>query len=162
MCKKQTCVSHRSLGKPTPFFDHVHLEGTQRQCDISKDVDNYRTMFESRIFRKSIGKTTKRRNIGDFHVVTFPVSSPQSRDYQQFFQLAQRVVHVSAPSHAALLPSQLSEDPSRTFDSHVSIRCFQLVSMVFHRKPKHPVEKIPPSYHDRSLKRHPQLVLQHQ
>ena len=38
------------LGERTSFFDHVYLECTQRQCQISKDiVDNYRTMFESRI-----------------------------------------------------------------------------------------------------------------
>ena len=38
------------LGEPTSFLDHVCLECTQRQCEISKDiVDNYRTMFESRI-----------------------------------------------------------------------------------------------------------------
>ena len=38
------------LGEPTSFFDHVYLGCTQRQCEISKDiVDNYRTMFESRI-----------------------------------------------------------------------------------------------------------------
>ena len=38
------------LGEPTSFFDHVYLRCTQRQCEISKDiVDNYRTMFESRI-----------------------------------------------------------------------------------------------------------------
>ena len=38
------------LGKPTSFLDHVFLGCTQRQCEISKDiVDNYRTMFESRI-----------------------------------------------------------------------------------------------------------------
>ena len=38
------------LGEPTPFLDHVYLGCTQRQCEISKDiVDNYRTMFESRI-----------------------------------------------------------------------------------------------------------------
>ena len=31
--------------------------GTQRQCDMSKDIfDSYRTMFESTIFHKSIGK----------------------------------------------------------------------------------------------------------
>ena len=37
-------------GEPTPFLDHENLGCTQRQCDISKDiVDNYRTMFESRI-----------------------------------------------------------------------------------------------------------------
>ena len=38
------------LGEPTSFLHHVYLECTQRQCEISKDiVDNYRTMFESRI-----------------------------------------------------------------------------------------------------------------
>ena len=38
------------LGEPTFFLDHENLGCTQRQCKISKDiVDNYRTMFESRI-----------------------------------------------------------------------------------------------------------------
>ena len=39
-----------SSAKAFSFLDHVYLECTQRQCEISKDiVDNYRTMFESRI-----------------------------------------------------------------------------------------------------------------
>ena len=38
------------VGEPTSFLDHVYLGCTQRQCEISKGiVDNYRTMFESRI-----------------------------------------------------------------------------------------------------------------
>ena len=45
------------LGEPTSFLDHVYLGCTQRQCETSKDiVDNYRTMFESRI---SAGATEK-------------------------------------------------------------------------------------------------------
>ena len=37
----------------------MFLVCTQRQCEISKDiVDNYRTMFESRIFRGENWKTT--------------------------------------------------------------------------------------------------------
>ena len=45
------------LGEPTSFLDHVYLGCTQRQCEIRKDVvDNYRTMFESRI---SAGATEK-------------------------------------------------------------------------------------------------------
>ena len=45
------------LGEPTSFLDHVFLVYTQRQCEISKDmVDNYRTMFKSRI---SAGATEK-------------------------------------------------------------------------------------------------------
>ena len=37
------------FGEPTSFLGHVYLGCTQRQCQISKDVDSYRTMFESRI-----------------------------------------------------------------------------------------------------------------
>ena len=38
------------LGGPTSFIDHVYLECTQRQLEMSKEiVDNYRTMFKSRI-----------------------------------------------------------------------------------------------------------------
>ena len=38
------------LGEPTSFLDPVYLGCTQRQCEVSKNiVDNYRTMFESRI-----------------------------------------------------------------------------------------------------------------
>ena len=38
------------LGEPTSFLDHVYLGCNQRQYGKSKDiVDNYRTMFESRI-----------------------------------------------------------------------------------------------------------------
>ena len=46
-----------ALGEPTSFLDQVYLGCTQRKCKISKDiVDNYRTMFESRI---SAGETEK-------------------------------------------------------------------------------------------------------
>ena len=45
------------LGEPASFVDHVYLGCTQRHCEISEDiVDNYRTMFESRI---SSGRTEK-------------------------------------------------------------------------------------------------------
>ena len=38
------------LGEPTSFLDHVYLGCTQRECHISRDiVDNYNSMFESRI-----------------------------------------------------------------------------------------------------------------
>ena len=45
-------VSNKEVdfGQPTSFLDHVHLGCTQRQFENSKDiVDNYRTMFVSRI-----------------------------------------------------------------------------------------------------------------
>ena len=48
MCK--VLSKEVDLREPTSFVDHVYLGCTQRQCEIRKDiVDNYRTMFESRI-----------------------------------------------------------------------------------------------------------------
>ena len=45
------------LGEPTSFLDHVYLGCTQRPCEVSQDiVNNYKTMFESRI---SAGGTEK-------------------------------------------------------------------------------------------------------
>ena len=45
------------LGEPTSFLDHVYLGCTQRVCEIGKDiVDNYRSIFESRISAGATGK----------------------------------------------------------------------------------------------------------
>ena len=58
------------LGEPSSFLDHVYLGYTQRECETSEDiVDNYRTMFESRIFLRSNGATTKLGNTEYFYVV---------------------------------------------------------------------------------------------
>ena len=54
------------LGEPTSFLDHENLACTQRQCEISKDiVDNFRTMFESRI---SAGATEKLPCLENFRI----------------------------------------------------------------------------------------------
>ena len=45
------------LGEATSFFDHVYLGCTQRECQISKDIlDNYRSMYESRISARATEK----------------------------------------------------------------------------------------------------------
>ena len=52
------------LGEPTSFLDHVYLGCTQRRCEISKDiVDNYRTMFESRISAERVEKLPYPQNL---------------------------------------------------------------------------------------------------
>ena len=52
------------LGEPTSFLDHVYLECTQRQCEISRDiVDNYRTMFESRVSAEGVEKLPFPQNL---------------------------------------------------------------------------------------------------
>ena len=55
------------LGEPTSFLDHVYLGCTQRQCEISKDiVDNFRTIFESRISSVRVEKLPFPQNIRIF------------------------------------------------------------------------------------------------
>ena len=55
------------LGGPTSFLDHAHLGCTQKECKISRDiVDNYRSMFESRISARATENCQKqkpRRNL---------------------------------------------------------------------------------------------------
>ena len=52
------------LGEPTSFLDHVYLGCTQRQCEISKNtVDNYRTLFESRISAGGVEKLPFPQNL---------------------------------------------------------------------------------------------------
>ena len=54
------------LGEPTSLLDHVFLGCTQKQCEVSTDiVDNYRTMFESRI---SAGTTEKLPYFENFRI----------------------------------------------------------------------------------------------
>ena len=56
------------LGEPTSFLDHVYFGCTQRQCQITKDiVDNYRTMFESRISAGGVEKLPFPKNLRIFH-----------------------------------------------------------------------------------------------
>ena len=50
------------LGEPISFLDNVYLGCTQRPCEISKDiVDNYRTMFDSRISAGAMEKYHARK-----------------------------------------------------------------------------------------------------
>ena len=52
------------LGEPTYFFYCVFVGRIQRQCQIRKDiVDNYRTMFESRISAGGLEKLPFPQNI---------------------------------------------------------------------------------------------------
>ena len=60
------------LGEPTSFLDHVYLGCTQRQCEIRKNiVDNYRTMFESRI---SAGEQRKYHSLKIFVFLRGPTT----------------------------------------------------------------------------------------
>ena len=68
--RNNTLIKKVELGEPTSFHDHENLGSTQRQCAISKDiVDNYRTMFESRISSGGTEKLPCSENFSYFFVV---------------------------------------------------------------------------------------------
>ena len=51
------------LGQQTSFLDHVYLGCVQRECQTSKDnVDNYRNMFESKIYVGALENYQFQRN----------------------------------------------------------------------------------------------------
>ena len=57
-------IKYVDLRESTSFLDDVYLGCTQRQCEISKGiVDNYRTMFESRISAERVEKIPFPQNL---------------------------------------------------------------------------------------------------
>ena len=89
------------LGEPTSFFDHVYLGCTQRQYEISKDiVDNYRTMFESRI---SAGWTEKLPYSENFRISSwsYDMEGHAKKCVERYCELAnkttQQLYNVSTP-----------------------------------------------------------------
>ena len=57
------------LGEPTSFLDHVYLGCTQRERHMNKDiVDNYRSIFESRISAGTTGKIPETVSSWSYHL----------------------------------------------------------------------------------------------
>ena len=82
-------------------LDHVYLGCTQRQCEISKDiVDNYRTMFESRI---SAGRTEKLPYSENLRISSWPydMEGHAKKCVERYCELAhktnQQLYRVSTP-----------------------------------------------------------------
>ena len=89
------------LGEPTSFLDHVYLGCTQRQCEISKDiVDNYRTMFESRISAGGSEKLPFPQNIS-ISSWSYDMVGHAKKCVERYFELAnkmtQQLYKVSTP-----------------------------------------------------------------
>ena len=145
-----SCVATKRCGSSLARLDIVFAPGTKHNMrEFCPDLQQWVQMGGFVLLRLECLRCLA---LQDLRMLVYPVSFPQSRGCQQSVRLVQRVVHVSTPSYVPLSPSQLSEDPSRTFDSHVSTRYSQLVSMASRHKPKRPVEKIPPSFLRRSLR----------
>ena len=80
------------LGEPTYFLDHVYLGCTQRQCEISKDiVDNYRTMFESRISAGRVEKLPFLQNLRIFSW-SFDIARHAKKCLERYCELAKKTM----------------------------------------------------------------------
>ena len=78
------------LGEPTSFLDHVYLDCTQRQCEISKViVDNYRAMFGSRI---SAARTEKLQYSENFCISSwsYDMEGHAKKCVERYCELANR------------------------------------------------------------------------
>ena len=89
------------LGEPTSFLDRVYLGCTQRQCELSKDiVDNYWTMFESRINAEWTEKLPYSENL---HIssCSFDMDGHAKKCVERYCELAnkttQQLCKVSTP-----------------------------------------------------------------
>ena len=89
------------LGEPTSFLDHLYLGCTQRKCEISKiSVDNYRTMFESRIFAVGSEKLPFPQNLR-ISSWSYDMAGHAKKCVEQYCELAnkttQQLYKVSTP-----------------------------------------------------------------
>ena len=90
------------LGEPTSFLDHVYLGCTQRQCEISKDiVDNYRTMFESRISVEATEKLPHSENMS-FSLWSYDMEGHAKKCVERYCELANRTTEHSMPWRPSL------------------------------------------------------------
>ena len=115
------------LGEPTSFFDHENLGCTRRQCEISKDiVDNYRTMFESRISARATEKLSCSENLC-ISSWSYDMEGHAKKCVERYCELANKTTHqlykVSTPCN--------DDHHFKEELNSVGQLCFQIVLIYF-------------------------------
>ena len=91
------------LGEPTSFLDHENLEGTQRQCEISKDiVDNHRAMFESPISAERTEKLPFPQNLR-ISSWSYHMEGHAKKCVERYCELANKTTELLKKSRNAML-----------------------------------------------------------
>ena len=119
------------LGEPTSFLDHVYLGRTQRQCEISKDIwDNYRIMFESRIFSGGNRKTYHSLKIFCISSWSYDLEGHAKKCVERYCELAnkttQQLYKVSTPcidDHHFKEEEMKSVGEPHQACSHIVLKC---------------------------------------
>ena len=89
------------LKDPTSFLDHVCVGCTQRECQIGKDiVDNYKSMFESRISAGTMGqfpgtKATEKPDAEAISLWSYDMEGHAKRCVERYCELANKWQHHS-------------------------------------------------------------------
>ena len=123
------------LGEPTSFFDHVYLGCTQRQREISKDiVDNYRTMFESRISAGGVEKLPCLENLR-ISSWSYDMVGHAKKCVERYCELANRTTQqlykVSTPCIDDHLFKEEIEIRGRIVKSRLS-NCSEMFTYIWH------------------------------
>ena len=115
------------LGEPTSFLDHVHLGCTQRQSKISKDiVDNYRTMFESRISAGAMEKLPCSENLS-ISSWSYDMESHAKKCVERYCELANRTTQPLYKVSTPCLDDHHFKDEQLNSEGEFSQVCPQIV-----------------------------------
>ena len=102
------------LGAPISFLDRVYLGCTQRQCEISKDtVDNYRTMFESRI---SAGGSEKLPFLQNLRISSwsYDMEGHAKKCVERYCELANKTQHLHKVSTSCIDDHHFKEEEMKS------------------------------------------------
>ena len=119
------------LGEPTSFLDHVYLGCTERQCEISKDiVDNYRTMFESRI---SAGATEKLPCSEDLRISSwsYDMEGHAKKCVERYCELANKTTQQLYKESTPCIDDDHFKEEELKFVGELSKVCSQIVLKCF-------------------------------
>ena len=115
------------MGEPTSFLDHVFLNCTQRQCEISKDiVDNYRAMFESRISAGRIEKLPCSENLS-ISSWSYDMEGHAKKCVERYCELANRTTQQLYKVSTPCLDDHLFKEEGLKFVRELSKVCSQIV-----------------------------------
>ena len=120
------------LGGPTSFLDHVYLGCTQRKCEISKDiVDNYRTMFESRISAGGVEKLpfTQTLRISSW---SYDMAGHAKKCVERYCELANRTTQQLYKVSAPCVDDHHFKEEEMKSVGELSNTCSQIVLQCFY------------------------------
>ena len=115
------------LGEPTSFLHHVYLGCTPRQCEISKDiVDNYRTMFKSRI---SAGGTVKLPYSENFRISSwsFDMEGHAKKCVERYCELVNKTTQQLYKVFTPCIDDHLFKEEEMKYVGELSKVCSRIV-----------------------------------